>query len=481
MAITLAQLMGGNRVDGAVEIAGLTVDSRAVQAGDMFVALPGVKFDGRRFIPDAVKAGASAVLTTPGVEVPDGVSVVEDNNPRRRYADLASRFFNAQPETQVAITGTNGKTSVADFTRQLWQSIGLEAASIGTLGVRSGPVLMPGGLTTPDPMMLHSALKALAESGVTHAALEASSHGLDQYRMDGACFKAAAFTNLTRDHLDYHKTEQSYFYAKARLFGELLGPGDAAVINVDGSWGAILDDIAWGRGLERLSVGKGEGAALRFLDQSVTPSGQQISFSFDGKTYDVALPLVGGFQAENALMAAALVAVTGAEVDATFSGLEQLTGVPGRMELVGISKSGGAIFVDYAHTPDGLKTVLTAARSHNPNKLAVVFGCGGDRDAGKRPQMGKVATDLADKVYVTDDNPRTENASTIRSEIISAATGAIEIGNRGEAIAAAVSALQAGDMLVVSGKGHEEGQLVGEDMLPFSDIETVKMILAQGG
>jgi len=471
--------MGGNRADGATEIAGLTVDSRAVQAGDMFVALPGAKFDGRAFIPEAIKAGASAVLTTPGVDVTAGVSVVEDNNPRRRYADLAARFFETQPSTQVAVTGTNGKTSVADFTRQLWQAIGKEAASIGTLGVRSGAVERPGGLTTPDPMALHEALCALAGAGVTHTALEASSHGLDQYRMDGVRFKAAAFTNLTRDHLDYHKSEQGYFYAKARLFGELLNPGDAAVINTNSGWGAVLEDIAWGRGLVRLSVGTGKDVALQLLKQQVEPTGQCISFSFEGKNYDVALPLVGGFQAENALLAAGLVIATGGDADAVFAALEKLEGVPGRMELIGVSGAGGAVFVDYAHTPDGLVTVLNAARAHKPNALHVVFGCGGDRDAGKRPQMGAIATELADHVYVTDDNPRSEDAATIRSEIMAATTGVIEIGDRGAAIEAAISKLQAGDMLVVAGKGHEEGQLIGEDVLPFSDIKTVKKILGK--
>lgn len=477
MAVTLAQLMGGKRADGAVEIAGLTVDSRTVQTGDMFVALPGNKIDGRVFIPDAVKAGAAAILTTPGVAVASGISVVEDHNPRRRYADLAARFFDAQPETQVAITGTNGKTSVADFTRQIWQSIGFEAASVGTLGVSSGKVNRPGGLTTPDPMALHADLQALAGAGVSHVALEASSHGLDQYRMDGVRFKAAAFTNLTRDHLDYHKTEQGYFYAKARLFGELVDPGDAAVINTDSSWGAVLEDIAWARGLERLSIGSNKNAAIRLTGQAIAAGGQRMVFDYAGQSYDILLPLIGGFQAENALLAAGLVLATGGEPDPVFAALESLVGVPGRMELLGVSQAGGAVFVDYAHTPDGLATVLNAARRHEPKALHVVFGCGGDRDAGKRPQMGLIAKKLADTIIVTDDNPRSENASVIRREILAAATGAREIADRGQAIEEAISNLAAGDMLVIAGKGHEEGQLVGKNMLPFSDIETVKKIL----
>lgn len=486
MAVTLAHLMGGKRADGSVKIAGLTVDSRAVRQGDMFVALPGNKLDGRHFIADAVKAGAAAVLTTPDAEVSSGTPVVEDHNPRRRYADLSARFYGAQPATQVAVTGTNGKTSVADFTRQIWTAIGLEAASVGTLGVCSKPVQRPGGLTTPDPMALHEVLKSLADAGVGHAALEASSHGLDQYRLDGVRFKAAAFTNLTRDHLDYHRTEQGYFYAKARLFGELVSPGDGAVINVDSHWGRVLDDIAWARGLERLSLGAHKKAALRILDQQVDASGQRISFSFEGARYEYLLPLVGAFQAENVLLAAGLVIATGGKPADVFASLEGLKGVPGRMELVGVSKTGGSVFVDYAHTPDGLSTVLKAARAHKPKALHVVFGCGGDRDKGKRPEMGAIASDLADHVIVTDDNPRSENAATIRREILAATSNMDgvqikEIGDRAAAIEAAISGLKAGDMLVVAGKGHEEGQLVGDKILPFSDIETVKTIVACGG
>jgi len=481
MAISLAQLMGGSRAGGDVKISGLTVDSRAVRAGDMFVALPGAKLDGRAFIPDAVKAGAVAVLTTPEVDVSDGVAVVEDANPRRRYSDLAARFYGEQPSVQVAVTGTNGKTSVADFTRQIWKAMGFQAASLGTLGVRSDTYTLPGGLTTPDPMALHKALHDLARNKVTHSALEASSHGLDQYRLDGVQLQAAAFTNLSRDHLDYHKTEQSYFYAKARLFGELLTPGSAAVVNIDSNWGAVLDDIAWGRGLERFTVGVSERAAIRLLKQEVTPSGQQLLVGFEDREYEIRLPLVGSFQAENALAAAGLVIATGGDAHQAFAALETLVGVPGRMELIGMSASGGAVFVDYAHTPGGLETVLKAARAHNPRALSVVFGCGGDRDAGKRPQMGAVAEALADAVFVTDDNPRSEAAAGIRKEILGATPKAQEIGDRGEAIAAAIAAMQAGDMLVVAGKGHEEGQVIGEDVLPFSDIETVKKILHEGG
>jgi len=482
MPHTLAQLLGGEKAKGSVEITGLTVDSRCVHKGDLFVALPGAESDGRAFINDAIKAGASAVLTTPGVSI-DNASfpIVEDTNPRRRYADMAARFYRQQPENQVAVTGTNGKTSVADFCRQLWQGMGLSAASLGTLGVRSEVYGEPGGLTTPDPMALHSTLNTLSSHGVNYTAIEASSHGLDQYRLDGVRLKAAGFTNLTRDHLDYHKSEQGYFYAKARLFGELLNPGDTAVINIDSSWGAVLDDIAWARGLDKLTVGTSRDAALQLVNQNISATGQQLDVTFGGVRYEVDLSLIGGFQAENALLAAGLVIASGAGADQCFAELSNLTGVSGRMELIGVTAKGGAVYVDYAHTPAGLETVLQAARAHKPSKLHVVFGCGGDRDTGKRPQMGRVAGALADYVYVTDDNPRGEVPSAIRREIMAAVPEAKEIDNRGAAISEAMEALQDGDMLIVAGKGHEEGQQIGDTILPFSDIEVVKKLLGQGG
>ncbi len=480
--MTLTQLLGGRSVEGDVSVSGIAVDSRRVRPGDLFVALPGVDVDGREFIPAAVSNGARAILTLQGSKIgTPGVPVIEDVNPRRRYAELAARFYGHQPTSIVAVTGTNGKTSVADFTRQIWQRLGHDAASIGTLGVRSPKVSRPGGLTTPDPMALHETLHDLSDAGVAYAALEASSHGLDQYRLDGVRMQAAAFTNLTRDHLDYHKTEQGYFYAKARLFGELLAPGSAAVINVDDHWGGVVEDICWARGLRILTVGRDEKALLRLLSQEVAPSGQKLTVLFAGKEYAVDLPLVGAFQAQNALLAAGLAIATGASEEAVFQALEQLQGVPGRMELMGTSRRGGAVFVDYAHTPGGLETVLKAARAHHPRQLKVLFGCGGDRDVGKRPQMGAIAHDLADQVYVTDDNPRSEDPSTIRTQILAACDGAAEIGDRAKAIGAAISALEEGDMLIVAGKGHEEGQVIGDQVVPFSDIETVKNFLAEEG
>ncbi|GHF23113.1 UDP-N-acetylmuramoyl-L-alanyl-D-glutamate--2,6-diaminopimelate ligase [Kordiimonas sediminis] len=480
MTVSLSQLLGASAGSDTILITGITADSRRVQPGSLFVAIPGTKVDGRDFIPAAIEAGASAILSLPGTPVPDpSVPLIADNNPRRRYADMAARFYASHPDVQVAITGTNGKTSVADFLRQIWSGLGYDAASVGTLGVRSQHHNAPGGLTTPDPMALHKNLSALSDVGVTHCALEASSHGLDQYRLDGVSLKAAGFTNLTRDHMDYHKTEQGYLFAKARLFGELLAPGSTAVVNIDSRAGKLIEDLAWGRGLHTLTVGRDENAALRLMDQEGRPDGQAFSIGYQGHVYPVDVRLFGAFQAENIVLAVGLAIGTGADVDKVLATLSHLTGVPGRMELIGRTTKGGAVYVDYAHTPDGLKNVLESARAHNPAGLSVVFGCGGDRDAGKRPQMGKLAADLADRVYVTDDNPRSEEASVIRSEILAACPDAIEIGDRAQAIAAAIEALEENDMLIVAGKGHEEGQTVGDTVLPFSDIEVVKLLLGQ--
>ncbi len=478
MATTLLQLLGGKGMLKDVAVTGLTVDSRNVSSGDLFVALPGTNFDGRHYISQAVSKGASAVLTTPGsvVSLEGMPPVIEDVNPRKLYAQMAARFCGPQPTTQVAVTGTNGKTSVAEFTRQIWQRLGTAAASVGTLGVSSDHLTLEGGLTTPDPMALYSIFNKLYAAGVNNIAVEASSHGLDQNRLDGMHISAAAFTNLTRDHLDYHKNEQAYFYAKARLFGTLLAPGAAAVINIDDPWGKILDDITWGRSLARLTYGHSEKAHLRIVHHNVTPAGQEISVSYQGKTYDLALPLIGEFQAMNALAAAGLVIVTGAEAADVLPALEYLQGVPGRMELMG-SFHGAGIYVDYAHTPGGLETVLSAAKAHKPNQLHVVFGCGGDRDAGKRPQMGKTAADLADRIYITDDNPRSEAPAVIRAEILAACPQAIEIGDRATAIQAALDAAREGDMVIIAGKGHETGQTIGDQVLAFSDIEVVRALL----
>lgn len=493
--VSLGTLLGLKGGHAEIEISGMTADSRMVKPGDIFAALPGVTagagMDGRDFIADAIAKGASAILTTPDLSTADfsaldmdvdfaSVPIIEDVNPRRKYADLAARFYKKQPKQQIAVTGTNGKTSVADFTRQIWAYAGLKAASIGTVGVQSDVMTLPGGLTTPDPMKLHEVLRDLHAGGVEYAALEASSHGLEQYRIDGLHLSAAAFTNLTRDHLDYHGTELNYFYAKARLFGDLLRPGATAVINVNDKWGRVLEDIIWGRGLKCISVGGGEDAVIRIVDHHITAGGQKAKLQYDGKDYDVALPLVGSFQLENAVLAAGLAIATGMDAGTAFEALQALKGVPGRMELIGENHSGGSVYVDYAHTPDGLKTVLNAARAHKPNRLHVVFGCGGDRDKGKRPQMGRIAADIADCVYVTDDNPRSEDAGLIRREIMVECPEAREFDDRAQAIEQAITDLQAGDMLIVAGKGHEEGQILNDKTIDFSDIGTVREILRRG-
>lgn len=482
MATTLLQLLGGKGMVKNVPISGLTIDSRRVSKGDLFVALPGTNHDGREYVAQAVDRGASAILTTPGssLSIEGILPIIEDANPRKLYAEMAARFCGVQPSVQVAVTGTNGKTSVAEFTRQIWKQLGTPAASVGTLGVSSEELTVDGGLTTPDPMALYSTFNTLYEKGVDNIAVEASSHGLDQSRLDGMNISAAAFTNLTRDHLDYHKNEQAYFYAKARLFGSLLAPGTAAVINIDDPWGKILDDIAWGRSLNRLSYGHDEKAHLRIVEHQVTTSGQDLTVTFRDQTYSLILSLVGEFQAMNALAAAGLVISTGGEPAKVMQALEKLQGVPGRMELMG-QNGGAGIYVDYAHTPGGLKTVLEAAKAHRPNKLHVVFGCGGDRDTGKRPQMGAIAQELADRIYITDDNPRSEVPAAIRAEILAACPDATELGDRSLAIKTAIDAASDGDMVIIAGKGHETGQTVGDRVIEFSDIETVRRIIAADG
>ncbi len=478
MAARLLELLGGNSASSDVVISGVTNDSRTVSAGDLFAALPGSNLDGKQFVASAVEKGAAAILMERSPQAFDiPVPVIQDNNPRKRYAEIAANFAGAQPGVQVAVTGTNGKTSVADFARQLWQAAGKSAASIGTLGVRSDKIGVAGGLTTPDPVKLHSILAKLKSNSVDRVAVEASSHGLDQYRLDGMSLNAAAFTNLSRDHLDYHKTEQAYFYAKARLFGELLAPGSLAVINLDCPSGRTLDDLAWGRSLERLTYGWDKAADIRVLSTSANALGQVLEVEFRGMKHTVDLPLIGGFQAMNALAAAGLVSVDNIEIREALSAFEVLLGVPGRLELIG-QKNGAGLFVDYAHTPDGLQTVLTAARAHNPRQLHVVFGCGGDRDTGKRPLMGKVAAELSDFVYVTDDNPRSEDADRIRAQILAECPGAVEIADRASAIEAAAQAANSGDMVIIAGKGHETGQILADRTIEYSDIETVRALLS---
>jgi len=458
------------------EIAGVTADSRRVGPGFLFAALPGSRVDGRSFIPGALEAGAAAVLApddVTGLPVP----VAHASDLRRAYALAAKAFYGAQPKVCVAVTGTNGKTSVASFCRQIFQRLGHSSASMGTLGVRVGDEqLTPPGLTTPDAAEVSRLLAELAGRGVTHLALEASSHGIDQRRLDGVELAAAGFTNLTQDHLDYHGTMGAYRAAKLRLFETLLPRGRTAVLNADSDSFQAFAAAAVMGGHTILSVGE-EGQGLKLRGRRLTPEGQLLQIGTAEDAYEVRLPLAGAFQASNALVAAGLCIAAGEETGKVLAALEQLEGAPGRLQRVGRGPSGGEAYVDYAHTPDGLKTVLEALRPHVRGRLIVVFGAGGDRDRGKRPIMGEVAARLADAVIVTDDNPRSEEPAAIRAAILASAPGAREIGDRREAIRAGVSMLGEGDVLVVAGKGHEQGQIVGDEVRPFDDVMETAMAL----
>ncbi len=451
------------------EIAGLTADSRAVRPGHLFAALPGAKADGRDFIGDALARGAVAVLAPLGTRLAGETAVlVADDNPRRRFALLAARFHPRQPEVVVAVTGTNGKTSVVNFTRQIWTRLGRPAASLGTIGLVAPGRVEPGSLTTPDPVSLHRTLDQLAAEGVTHAALEASSHGLDQFRLDGVAIAAAAFTNLTRDHLDYHGGMQAYWQAKSRLFAEVMPPGRAAVINADSPQSGPLSALCSDRGHRIITYGA-DGADIRLERIVPTADGQDVRLIVQGKLFQLHLPLAGTFQASNAACALGLVLATGGQAEAAVAALAHLQEVPGRLQKVAATDQGAPVYVDYAHTPDGLETALKALRPHAAGRLVVVFGCGGDRDKGKRPQMGRIAALWADRVFVTDDNPRGEDPADIRRQIMAACPGATEVGDRAEAIRLAVRSLEAGDLLVLAGKGHETGQIVKDRILPFDD------------
>jgi UDP-N-acetylmuramoyl-L-alanyl-D-glutamate--2,6-diaminopimelate ligase len=466
----------GNTLD----ITGITADSRRVAPGFLFAALPGARADGRAFIAEAVARGAAAVLAPPGTAWPDGVPVlplIEDPAPRRRLALLAAKLAGPQPRQVVAVTGTNGKTSTVEFLRQIWQSGGHKAASLGTLGLIAGEgaASAPASMTTPDPVALAETLAALARNGIDRAAMEASSHGLDQSRLDGVSLAAGGFTNLTRDHLDYHGTEEAYRAAKLHLFAELLPPGAPAIAyaEMDATTLEALSAIATRRGLDFGTVGEA-GTRLRLMRATPRPSGQMLDILAGGTRHEIALPLPGRFQADNALMAAALAASLG-ESDA-LSRLPRLAGVRGRMELAVTLPNGAAAYVDYAHTPDALERLLMALRPHTEGRLIVVFGAGGDRDRGKRPLMGAVAARLADAVIVTDDNPRTEDAAAIRAAVAAACPGAAVIGDRARAIAAGLSDLDPGDVLAVAGKGHEQGQTIGTTVIPFDDVATIRRL-----
>lgn len=455
------------------EVRGLTSDSRSVEAGDVFAALPGSRVDGRDFIPAAIKRGAVAVLAPADTGVAEdnrNVPFILDENPRRRLARMAARFHGRQPRTVAAVTGTNGKTSVASFTQQIWAALGYRAASLGTLGLQGPGLDIEAGLTTPCPIELHEMLAALVDDGFDHLALEASSHGLSQCRLDGVRVSAAGFTNLTRDHLDYHGSLGDYFAAKARLFDVVLMPGGYAVINADVPERSGLERICRNRGREIITYGRG-GEDIRLDAVDALSSGQRVALSVLGQAKEFVLPLVGEFQVMNALCALGLVVAGGADPTLATDALHGLRAVPGRLQLVSHLANGAAIYVDYAHTPGALENVLRALRPHSEGRLVVVFGCGGDRDAGKRPQMGEIASRLADAVIVTDDNPRGEAAAEIRRQIVARCPGAREVGDRSQAIHEAIDGLEAGDVLVIAGKGHERFQTVGSESRPFDDRE----------
>ncbi len=452
------------------EITGVTADSRKASPGMLFAALPGVKADGATFAASAVEQGAAAVLAAAPIE---GLSapVIVVGDVRRAYALAAKAFHGAQPQTCVAVTGTNGKTSVAVFCRQIFAALGRSSASLGTLGLTAGDEDLTGpGLTTPDAGELARMLAALDQRGVTHLALEASSHGIEQRRLDGVTLRAAGFTNLTQDHLDYHGTMQAYGAAKLRLFTDLLPRGGWAVLNADSPAYPMFAAASADNGHSLFSVGHA-GRDLRLARREATSDGQALEIDMDGRRYTVRLPLAGAFQAHNALVAAGLCIAVGEAPDAVLGALESLQGAPGRLQRVGAGLRGGDAYVDYAHTPDGLETVLKSLRPHARGRLIVVFGAGGDRDVSKRPLMGKAASVLADVAIVSDDNPRSEDPAAIRAAILKAAPGAREIGDRRAAIAAGVELLGPGDVLVVAGKGHERGQTVAGVVHPFDDVE----------
>jgi UDP-N-acetylmuramoyl-L-alanyl-D-glutamate--2,6-diaminopimelate ligase len=477
----LKALAGILPVEGAVpfdlEIAGISSDSRQVVPGTLFFALAGTRADGAAYATDAARRGAVAVVAAKGGALTGlSVPVLTVDDPRLALALTAARFFGAQPETMVAVTGTSGKTSVAAFTRQIWEHAGLQAASIGTTGVVAPGRNEYGSLTTPDPVALHRLLAELAQAGVTHASMEASSHGLDQRRLDGVRLKAGGFTNLGRDHMDYHPTIEDYHRAKLRLFDTLLPKGAPAVIFADDPWSEPTIQAARAAGLEVLTVGR-HGSFLKLKRVEHERHRQRAEVEAAGVLHEIDLPLAGDFQISNALVSAGLAIATGTPANRAIAALEKLKGAPGRLDLVGTTAAGAPVYVDYAHKPDALENVLAAVRPFTTGKVIVVFGCGGDRDRGKRPIMGEIATRLADVTIVTDDNPRSEAPASIRAAILSAAPGAIEIGDRRQAIHEAVAMLHAGDTLIVAGKGHEEGQTIGAETLHFSDHEEVRAAL----
>ncbi|MEY4964681.1 MAG: UDP-N-acetylmuramoyl-L-alanyl-D-glutamate--2,6-diaminopimelate ligase [Pseudomonadota bacterium] len=476
--------MAGVKDFTGLGLTGLASDSRKVKPGYLFAALAGTKTDGAKFVKDAVARGAVAVLGAPELaeEVAAlGVKFIADENPRLGLARYAAAFFDAQPDTVAAVTGTKGKSSIVAFLREIWTALGKPAASLGTVGVVGPNGAIPLSHTTPDPVEIHDLLARLKTDGVEHLAIEASSHGLDQHRLDGVVISACGFTNITRDHMDYHSTFEDYLAAKLRLFSEVVQKGGVAVVNADAEHADAFIAAAKARGLKLMTVGR-KGDTIHLDRREDRGGAQALTLHYQGQIFYVELPQAGDFQASNALVAAGLAIGLGEDAGKVFAALEHLKGAPGRMEKVAFAAKGAPIYVDYAHTPDSLEKVLQALRPHTANRLHVVFGCGGDRDKGKRPLMGAIALKLADDVIVTDDNPRTEDAATIRAEIMAAAKGAREIGDRADAIRAAVADLKAGDVLVIAGKGHETGQYIKGEVYPFSDRQqALTAALAVGG
>lgn len=473
MTHTLRSLFG---LDNDTPVTGLTADSRQVVAGSVFAALPGVAMDGRDFIPQAIQKGAVAILSTPGA-VAD-IPVIADDNPRLVYAKTAAKLFPGQPKTLVAMTGTNGKSSTVDFLRQIWSHAGFNAACFGTLGVTSSAGYQPMSHTTPDALALHKTLSTLKAEGVTHAAMEASSHGLKQYRMDAVEITASGFSNLTQDHFDYHPTMEDYFKAKARLFIDLTPLNAPVVINTNDKYGQHLAEVCQGLGQDVMRVGW-TGEDIRIDEVMPHGAGQHVTLVAMGERYKVNLPLAGEFQVLNAVSALGLALKTGVDMQTAVEALGHLKGVAGRLELAG-TKNNAPIYVDFAHTEDGLDKLLRSVRPHTMGDIVIVFGCGGDRDPDKRSKMGAVAAKLADQVIVTDDNPRTEDAATIRKTVLKGCPDATEIGDRSAAITEAIRRLGPQDCLVIAGKGHEQGQIVGDKVIPFSDIEVARKVLEAG-
>ena len=471
---------GGRKAD----ITGLAVDSREVKDGFLFAALPGTRVHGGEFIQYALRMGAAAILTdAEGARIAaddlslSDASLIVAEDPRQTLAYAAALWFGAQPEVMVAVTGTNGKTSVASFTRQIWAALGFDAINIGTTGVE-GAWETPLAHTTPEPITLHRVLAGAEAAGITHAAMEASSHGLAQRRLDGVRLVAAGFTNLSQDHLDYHADFEEYFQAKAGLFARVLPEDGVAVINIDDAKGPDMAAVAHTRGQEVLTVGRKDGADLHILNRAFNPTGQTLRFDWHGSVFQVDMNLIGGFQADNVLVAAGLAIAAGADPGRVFETLPQMKTVRGRMQLAATRANGAAVFVDYAHTPDAVATALSALRPHVLGRLIAIVGAGGDRDATKRPLMGRAAAENADLVIVTDDNPRSEEPAAIRAAVMEGCPEATEVGDRAEAILRGVDALGPGDALLICGKGHETGQIVGDDVFPFDDSEQASVAVA---